>query len=93
MDKVEIKEKVIQSVIRHQEMSGRSIGEVSGGTRPIGGVQGFDSLSGVEATLILSDLIGHDIPENINPFIAEHGSRANTVDEIADVVCSIMGVN
>lgn len=92
MNRIDIMEKVILAVRQHQEMSGRSIDHLDGNTCPIGGVEGFDSLSAEEATLILSDLLGHDIPETVNPFVAKSGNRANTVNQVAHEVCAILGV-
>ena len=86
MDKQEIVTKVVQTVAHVQEMSGRSSAGIGASTRPMGGVEGFDSLSGVEATVMLSDSLGVELPEDYNPFISSDGKRALSVGEIADTL-------
>ena len=84
MERQEIVTKVIQTVAQVQEMSGRPSGGIDTSTRPVGGVEGFDSLCGVEATVMLSDSLALQIPEDCNPFISKDGKRALSVGEIAD---------
>ena len=84
MDKQEIVAAVVQTVAHVQKVSGRSSAGIGESTRPVGGVEGFDSLSGVEATVMLSESIGIDIPGGHNPFISSDGKRALSVSEIAD---------
>ena len=91
MDKPQIVTKIIQTVAQVQEMSGRSSAGINTSTRPVGGVEGFDSLSGVEATVILSDSLGLRIPDDYNPFISKDGKRALTVEEIADGLSTHIG--
>ena len=45
MDKQEIVTKVVQTLAHVQEVSGRSSAGIGASTRPVGGVEGFDSLS------------------------------------------------
>ena len=84
MDKQEIATKVVQTLAHVQEVSGRSSAGIGASTRPVGGVEGFDSLSGVEATVMLSESLGVDLPEDYNPFISNDGNRTLSVSEIAD---------
>ena len=84
MDKEQIATKVIETVTQVQDVSGRSSAGIGASTRPVGGVEGFDSLSGVEATVMLSASIGVDLPDDYNPFISSDGKRALSVSEIAD---------
>lgn len=84
MDKQEIVTKVVQTIAQVQEVSGRPSAGIGPSTRPVGGVDGFDSLSGVEATVMLSDSLGVDLPDDYNPFISNDGKRALSVGEIAD---------
>ena len=86
MHKQEIVVKVAQTVAQIQEMSGRSSAGIGVSTCPVGGVEGFDSLSGVEATVMLSESLGVSLPEDYNPFISEDGKRALSVGEIADAL-------
>ena len=91
MDKQEIVTKVVQTVAQVQEVSGRPSAGIGPSTRPVGGVEGFDSLSGVEATVMLSESLGVDLPDNYNPFISNDGKRALSVGEIADNLNSYIG--
>ena len=91
MDKQEIVTKVVQTLVRVQEVSGRSSAGIGASTRPVGGVEGFDSLSGVEATVMLSEYLGVDLPEDYNPFISNDRKRALSVSEIADSLSAYVG--
>ncbi|MDE2824068.1 MAG: hypothetical protein OXK79_11265 [Chloroflexota bacterium] len=84
MDRQEIVNKVIETVAQVQDVSGRSSADIGVSTRPVGGVEGFDSYSGVEATAMLSASLAIDLPKDYNPFISRDGKRAQSVGEIAD---------
>ena len=86
MDKDVIVRQVIEAVVQVQQASGRSIEAISPDTRPFKDIEGFDSLSGVEATVLLSDTLARDLPDNV--FVPEQGSRLLSVPEIADRVLS-----
>ena len=91
MDKQEIVSKVVQTVTQVQKVSGRSSAGIGLSTRPVGGVEGFDSLSGVEATVMLAESLGVDLPGNYNPFVSNDGKRALSVGEIADNLSAYVG--
>ena len=91
MDKQEIVTKVVQTVAKVQEISGRPSVGIGPSTHPVGGVEGFDSLSGVEATVMLSESLGVDLPDNYNPFISNDGKRALSVEEIAENLTAYIG--
>ena len=91
MDNQEIVTKVVQTVAHVQEMSGRPSAGIGASTRPVGGVEGFDSLSGVEATAMLSESLGVELPEDYNPFISTDGKRTLSVGEIADTLSTYIG--
>ena len=84
MDEQEIVATVVQTVVQVQEASGRAIDGINLSTRPLRDVEGFDSLSGLEATVLLSESLGVALPDNYNPFISKDGNRALSVSEIAD---------
>ena len=92
MDKREVMAKVIDAVRQVQEASGRPVGNVNSATCPVRDVAGFDSLSGVEATVILSESLGHDLPDDCNPFVSKGLRRAPSVNEITDNLCEIIGL-
>ena len=84
MDRDDIVRQVIQAVTQVQETSGRRIGVIGPDTRPLKDLQDFDSLCGVEATVLLSEVVGRDLPDSV--FAPEEGSRLLSVDDIADRV-------
>ena len=91
MEKQEIVTKVVQAVAQVQEASGRSSGVIGVSTRPVRDVEGFDSLSGVEATVMLSESLEVHIPEDHNPFVSKDWKRGLSVGDIADTLCTYMG--
>ena len=88
MDRDDIVHQVIQAVTKVQETSGRSIGGIGPDTRPLKDLQDFDSLCGVEATVLLSEAVGRDLPDSV--FAPREGSRVLSVNEIADRVLDCM---
>ena len=92
MDKIEVMQKVNHAVTQVQEASGRPLENINHSTRPIKDVAGFDSLSGVEATVILSESLGGDLPDDYNPFVSEDGRRALSVSEVTDNLCERIGL-
>ena len=91
MDKQEIVTTIVQTVAHVQKVSGRSSVGIGLSTRPVEDVEGFDSLNGVEAIVMLSESLGVDLPEDYNPFISSDGRRALSVDEIADTLSTYIG--
>ena len=91
MGKQEIVTMVVQTVVQVQEASGRASGGIDASTRPLRDVAGFDSLSGLEATVMLSESLGVDLPEDYNPFISKDGNWALSVSEIADNLSTHIG--
>ncbi|MDA8563900.1 hypothetical protein N9L06_05555 [Mariniblastus sp.] len=69
-----------------QKDSGRKGSIISATTCPIGDLDQFDSLNGVEATVEIADKLDVDLP-GVSVFVNETGTRALNVSEIADVVC------
>ena len=91
MDKREVMDKVAEAVRQVQETSRRTISEVGPNTTcPLIDVEGFDSLSSVEATVILSESlgVGVNLPDSV--FLPEEGDRNLSISEIANNVCNIM---
>ena len=88
MDRDDIVRHVIQAVTQIQETSGRSVGGIAPDTRPLKDLQDFDSLCGVEATILLSEAVGRELPDSV--FVPQVGNRLLTVKEIADRVVDCM---
>lgn len=86
MEKSKAVDAVIEVLTTVQKLSGRAEARITGSTCPIGDLDEFDSLSGVEASALLSDQLGFDLP-GVNAFVNEQGTNALTVDQIAEAVC------
>ena len=91
MDKAGVTQQVVQAVEQVQEASGRAAGGIGAATRPIGDAAGFDSLSGIEVTVALSQSLGHELPDD-NLFVSEDGRRALSIAEVADNLCKTIGL-
>ena len=91
MDRQDVISKVVETVRVVQETSGRPCGNIGTSTCPIRDLEGFDSISGVEATVILSESLGCQLPDSCNPFVSEDGHRALSIIEIADNICALVG--
>jgi acyl carrier protein len=88
MEKTKVIEVIADVLKEIQSMSGRTPVPISATTCPIGDLADFDSLNGVEATIELSDRLGIEIP-GVNGFVNEQGTKALTISEIADRICSV----
>ena len=82
MDRDNVANQVIYAIRQVQESSGRTALGIGPDTRPFKDVNGFDSLSGVEATLFLSESLGRELPDSI--FVPGEGNRILSVNEIAE---------
>lgn len=75
---------VMNAITQVQEASGRKVQAMTSDTRPLGDLDGFDSLSSVEATLFLSETLAGDVPDSV--FLPENGGQPLSVNEIAKSV-------
>ena len=91
MHRAAVLEKVVEAIRQIQEDSGRPVGVIDSSTKPVGGAPGFDSLNGIEATVILSESLDYDIPDD-NLFVSEDGRWALTIGTVADKLCVMVGV-
>ena len=77
-------ESLVVNVLREaQELSGRKWSELSVDCKPIGDLEGFDSLTAVEATVMIEEKLGCDL-ELDSVFVSENGKRALTIKEICE---------
>ena len=81
---------IIEVLVDIQASSGRANAPIDGETKPIGDLPGFDSLSGLEATVELAARLGCAIPDDVNLFVHERGTRALRVREIAQRLHELM---
>ena len=81
MERIEVRNAVIEVVRETQRMSGRpDDGLITEVTVPIGDLIGFDSHNGIEATLLLETRLGRALPDNL--FTDDANRRALALAEI-----------
>lgn len=85
----EIKEVLRRAILQIQIDSGRLVPEIHDELRPIGDLEGFDSLNAVEASCLLSEYLAHNIPNDI--MLPAQGGKQLTISEIADRLYQIIG--
>ena len=86
MTRTDASDQIIKALIQIQKNSGRELPEqITGRMKPIGDLDGFDSLNGLELSVVLASQFGTDPKENL--CISEDGYRALTLNEIAARVC------
>jgi acyl carrier protein len=83
MDKQQIQQVLIEVLTEIQTNSGQPAIEIDEDTSPIGDLPGFDSLTGIEATVELTHRLGHQIGQE-NIFVSAQGTRALPIREIAE---------
>ncbi len=74
---------VIGAILEIQEMSGRECPKITGETVPIGDVPEFDSLNGLEATMLIDQCLEIETPDDARLFTNDTGQRPIPVSEIA----------
>ncbi len=77
---------VIEVVSDIQSHSGRQSIALTGKSRPIGDLPGFDSLNGIEATTELAYRLGCEFSDG-NLLVDETDNRALSIEEIASRIC------
>ena len=82
MEKNDIRNVVVEIVAEIQRQSGRPCADIDDNIRPIGDLDGFDSLNAEEATAMLSERLGVEIDEN--PFVTGDSPRALRIHEVVD---------
>lgn len=83
MNHAEVLSVLLDVLTSIQQNSGRDIAAISGDTCPVGDLDGFDSLNGVEATVELADRLGIEI-SGTSVFVNESGTKALSVTEVAE---------
>jgi len=83
-------ESVIVAVLREvQTISGREWTDLGPESRPVGDLDGFDSLSGVEVTVAIEQRLECKFEKSI--FTSDDGTRALNLKQISDRVANIVG--
>ena len=89
---IEIKKIIADTVQSLQTLSGRPCGGVTDDTMPIGELAGFDSLSGIEATVMIEAALGKTFKTE-NVLVAEMSGRKSslTIAQAAEQVQKLLG--
>ena len=82
MTEAEVKAIVLDVLLEVQSLSGREWNNLDDKSKPIGSLEGFDSLSAVEATAMLEEKLGCTL-ELDSAFVSEDGNHALTLKEIS----------
>jgi acyl carrier protein len=85
MDKATIRAAVVAAITKVQDASGRPPPDMSGNVVPIGDLDAFDSLSGVEATVLIEKELGCELSQG-SAFVTPDGRKALTISGVVDRV-------
>jgi len=85
-----VKVKLIEVFQEMQTDCGYQDQPITGTTRPFNDLGWFDSYLSLAAMAMLSTELNVDIPNDINIFLSEDGTRRLTINESVDVVCEIV---
>ena len=90
MDPATVKEKLIAVLRQIQADSGLDCPPLTGDTKPVEDLPGFDSKVWPVATTMLATEIGATIPNDVNIFVEETTKLPRSIDEIAVFVCDLL---
>jgi acyl carrier protein len=83
--------KALQEVIKEvQAAGGHACPALDDTTKPIGDLEGFDSLLAVEATVLLEGKLGCKIADGVPPFISADGKKALRLAEVAERIAEMI---
>jgi hypothetical protein len=88
LDREQLRSIVLAGIKEVQEDSGRAWTDIVGASKVIGGVDGFESINGIEATCVVERLVieqGLGAKVNAETLFTD-GRRAHTVDEAVDIL-------
>lgn len=85
----EIQTVVLDVLKEIQILGGRAWEGLDPDATPIGALDGFDSLTGVEATVMIEQKLGGQNLELESLFVSEDGKHALTVAEVAERIAKL----
>jgi hypothetical protein len=91
MSRDEIRATVLAALQEIQEVSGRVWCDLSDEMKPLGALQGFDSLSGIEATICIEQRLGRELAAE-TVFVSKDSNRPLTLSEVCDQVAQCFSV-
>jgi hypothetical protein len=80
----EIYTTVLEVLEEVQKLSGRSWGGLDPTAIPIGELEGFDSITAVEATAMIEQRLGAENLNLVTAFVSEDGKRALSIEEVVE---------
>lgn len=93
MSPAKIQSFVLEVLREVQTLSGREWVGLDSSAKPIGDLEGFDSLSGVEATVMIEEKLGLSDLKVDSVFVSENGKRALTVEEIVQRIAKLSTID
>lgn len=84
----EIRNTVVQAIGSIQSSSGRKLPKITGATRPLTDIPGFDSLNAVEVSCTLSSQLGREVPGEL--MFPQGGGKPPTIDQIVDRLTTVL---
>ena len=82
MNRKQIYDLVVKTLESIQELSGREKANINEDTVPIGQLSGFDSVNGVELSMMISEHI--PMEKNVRLCVSDDGTKALSVSQILD---------
>lgn len=92
MTRDEVQSVIVEVLREVQQISGREWKDIDLDATPIGCLDGFDSLSAVEATVMVEEKLDCKI-EIDSVFVSDNGKRALTLQEISERLSRLLPSN
>ena len=86
----EVRTALVATLKELQAFSDRPWTDLSWSAKPIGCLDGFDSLASIEATVLLEEKLGRTLkPETV--FLSPDGKTALNVEEVCERIVEVLG--
>ena len=89
MDPTTVTESLITVLNQIQAASGLACPSLTGATKPVDDIPGFDSKVWPVATTIVSTELGAPIPNDVNIFVDDQ-AQPRSIDQIVDHLCALL---
>lgn len=93
MNRREIESLVIATLKEVQQLSGRAWADLKTDSKPIGELDGFDSLTALEATVLLEHKVGCHTVGQESLFVSKDGKQALSLKQICDLTAKLIKDN
>lgn len=84
-----IRRKVLEALREVQALSGRKWNDLRPDSKPIGALDGFDSLAAVETTVLIEQKLGCNFDIE-SAFVSADGKRALTIRDISERLAGLL---